>query len=329
MPGKKSSRNTDRKPMVLAAEQDRSERGPRAPARDRHLVREDMPWPWLAPLFVLLAMLYFYPLIEVVRLSFTDAMALDTPYHYSLSSYKNLFSSNDFLHMLRITAIFASGSIAGHIVLGLLIAELVRTGERRKLPGAAFVRSVVMMGWVLPGVVIGIVWQLLLDESSAGILTYFLSRIGVHDAVFLSASGQALLWATIANIWRGTAFTMVLLYAGMKTIPIELYEAATVDGANYLQQFFFVTLPSLHRILVITLILNTISTLNTFDMILPLTGGGPGRATEVVALFIYNAVFGEYSFGRGATAAAVLLAFGLVLTLFYFRFLMRNVEEST
>ncbi|MFI4982439.1 MAG: carbohydrate ABC transporter permease, partial [Nevskiales bacterium] len=177
-------------------------------------------------------------------------------------------------------------------------------------------------------VVIGIIWRMLLDESGAGIMAYAMSAFGARDPVFISAPLPALIWVTIANIWRGTAFSMVMQYAGMKTVPAELYEAATVDGAGGWQKFAHVTLPSLRGITLINLILVTIATLNTFDMVLPLTGGGPGRATEVVALYIYKLVFAEFSLGRGAAAAVLLMLVGLSLSLAYFRALLRGAEAA-
>jgi multiple sugar transport system permease protein len=117
---------------------------------------------------------------------------------------------------------------------------------------------------------------------------------------------------------------MILQYAGMKTVPPNLYEAAAVDGAGPLQKFRHVTLPSLRGILLINLVLITIATLNTFDMVLPLTGGGPGRATEVVALYVYHLVFSEFQLGRGAAVAVFLMAVGLVLSACYARIMRRE-----
>lgn len=283
---------------------------------------------WLTPLVAFLVLFYLYPIVDVIRLSFTNAGGIAEPYRYSLGSYQAVLGSLDFFEMLRVTAIFVLASVVGQLTLGILIAALLIAGESRSLPGSGFVRSVVLVGWVLPGVVIGIVWRLLLDESGSGIMSYGLSLLGVGDVTFLSAAGPALLWVTVANIWRGTAFSMLMQYSGMKTVPPELYEAATVDGANAWQQFWFVTLPSLRRVIMIDLILITIATLNTFDMIVPLTGGGPGRATEVVALYIYNVVFSQFALGRGAAAAVLLMVLGALLTLVYFRLLTRQRSDD-
>jgi multiple sugar transport system permease protein len=289
---------------------------------------ENRPLPWLAPLLLLLGLFYLCPLIDVVRLSLTDTTLVGGSYRYSLASFANVLKSLDFAEMARITAIFVAASVAGQFLLGLLIAALLIAGERRGLPGAALVRSVVLIGWILPGVVVGIVWKLMLDESPSGILAYLLSLLGVRDPVFLSAAGPALFWVIIANIWRGTAFSMILQYAGMKTIPPELYEAAIMDGAGSWQQFLYLTLPSLRRIFLINLVLITTATLNTFDMIVSLTGGGPGRATEVVALFIYNAVFVQFSIGRGAAVAVLLALFGAALMVGYFRLFFADDGET-
>ena len=285
---------------------------------------EDRPFLWLAPLLLLLATLYLYPLIDVIRLSLTDATDAAMPTHYTFASYRSALGSSEFLAMMRVTGIFVTASVAGQLVFGMLIAALVCEGERRRLPGGAVVRAIVLVGWVLPGVVIGIIWKLLLDEFGAGIMAYAASLLGSRNPTFLSAPLPALIWVTVANIWRGTALSMIIQYAGMKTVPPELYEAATVDGAGSLQKFRYITLPSLRSILLINLVLITIATLNTFDMVLPLTGGGPGRATEVIALYIYHLVFSEFQFGRGAAVAVVLMAIGLALSACYARMLQRE-----
>ena len=285
---------------------------------------EDRPLVWLVPLGVLLGVLYLYPMFEVVRLSFTDAGDAGAPVHYTWASYRAVFGSPEFAAMARVTSIFVAASIIGQLLFGMLIALLVCAGERRRLPGAAVVRAIVLVGWVLPGVVIGIIWKLLLDESGSGIFSYAASMIGIRDPAFLSAPAPALVWVTVANIWRGTAFSMILQYAGMKTVPLELYEAATVDGAGAVARFRHVTLPSLRGILLVNLVLITIATLNTFDMVLPLTGGGPGRATEVVALYVYHLVFSEFQLGRGAAVAVLLMAVGLALSVCYARIMQRE-----
>ena len=312
--------------MALAGEATGALASRRGRAAQKHDA-EGGPWVWLAPLILFIALFYLYPLIEVVRLSFTNAGAATQGYQYSTASYAAILTSPDVKTMLAVTAIFVGFSVAGQLLVGLAVAALLIEGERLRLPGATFVRSVVLVGWVLPGVVIGIIWKLLLDETGSGILAATATALGVRNVTFLSAAGPALFWVTVANIWRGTAFSMLMQYAGMKTIPRDLYEAARIDGAGYWQQFRFITLPGLRRVVMINLVLITLSTLNTFDMIMPLTGGGPGRATEVIALYIYSAVFIEFSLGRAAATAVLLMLIAIALMLVYFRFVV--FDEAT
>jgi multiple sugar transport system permease protein len=160
-----------------------------------------------------------------------------------------------------------------------------------------------------------------LNEASYGLANLVLSTVGIGGVAWLSSPQNALISIIVANVWRGTAFSMILQYAGLQSIPDELYEAAEVDGANALQSFWHITIPQLKPILMINIILITISTLNTFDMILPLTGGGPGQATEVLALRTYNVIFQQYSLSGGAVLAVIMLAISLALTLAYRRLL--------
>ncbi len=187
-------------------------------------------------------------------------------------------------------------------------------------------RTVVLSAWVMPGVVIGIVWSVVLNEASYGLANSILGIVGLGPVGFLSDPQNALVSIILANVWRGTAFSMILLYAGLQGIPDELYEAGKVDGTSKVQSFWYITLPQLSPIIMINMILITIYTLNTFDMILPLTGGGPGRATEVLALRAYNVIFQDFSLAGGSVLAVIMLAISLVITLMYRRMLQREGE---
>jgi multiple sugar transport system permease protein len=143
---------------------------------------------------------------------------------------------------------------------------------------------------------------------------------------FLSDPEIALASVTIANIWRGTAFSMILVYAGLQTIPGDVLEAAKIDGATAFQRVTLVTLPLLAPILFIDLVIVSIETFNTFDMVLALTGGGPGRSTEVIALSIYDQIFAQFDLGQGAATAMLLLVVSVIITIVYIRILQREEE---
>jgi len=287
----------------------------------QRLIGENRPTLWMAPLLAVVTLFYLYPAIEVLRFSFTNASLQDPSYEYTLNTFVNTLSDPVLYKVLRITAVFVLASVVLQLVLGLVIAVAVNRARRRSLPGMVFMRSVILSAWVMPGVVIGIVWAIVLNEASYGLANLLLATVGVGGVAWLSSPNIALMSIVVANVWRGTAFSMILQYAGLQSIPDELYEAAEVDGASALQSFWHITVPQLRPILMINVILITISTLNTFDMILPLTGGGPGQATEVIALRAYNVIFREYSLAGGAVLAVIMLLISMSLTLVYRRLL--------
>jgi multiple sugar transport system permease protein len=287
----------------------------------RELVNENRPAVWMAPLLAIVTLFYLYPAFEVLRFGFTNSSLLQQNYDYTLRTYARTLGDSVLYEVIWTTAIFVIASVVLQLALGLLIAVAANRASRRKLPGMVFMRSVILSAWVMPGVVIGIVWAIVLNEASYGLMNLLLSTVGIGSVAWLSNPNTALVSIIIANVWRGTAFSMILQYAGLQSIPDELYEAAEVDGAGALQSFWYITIPQLKPIILINIILITISTLNTFDMILPLTGGGPGRATEVLSLRTYNVIFGQFSLAGGAVLAVIMLAISLGLTLAYRRLL--------
>jgi multiple sugar transport system permease protein len=284
----------------------------------------ERPLLWLTPLALLLALTYVWPAIDVVRYSFTDATLLNPEFEYTAASYRNVAGNPDLPGILRVTFLFVVSSVVLQLVLGLLVAMVLHRGMLRGLPGVSFIRVVILCSWIVPGIASGIVWQLMFNEASYGFLNALLRMTGLRGVPWLSDPDIAIWSAVIANVWRGTAFSMILLYAGLLVIPRSLYEAAAVDGATALKQFWYITLPQLRPILLVNTILISIFTLNTFDLILPLTGGGPGRATEVLSLYSYNTIFRNFDLSNGAVLAVLLLAISLIFTFFYVRLLPKE-----
>lgn len=286
-------------------------------------------WPWLLPLGALLALVLVYPMLEIVRLSFTDSSLVSgEAYSYTVDGYRSLLRGDDFQHTLSITFIFVLASTVFQILFGFGAALLVNAAERRGVRGTVATRTVVLTAWAVPGVIIGVIWSLLYEESESGILNYGLSFVGFSGEIpFLSDPNLALVSVIVANVWRGTALSMILCYAGLKTISADVYEAARMDGASGLQTLSRITIPIMRPILMTTLVLVVVETFNTFDMVLSLTGGGPGDATEVLALSIYDQIFRQLNVGRGAAIALVLMLINLVMIVVYLRLVER--EERT
>jgi len=282
---------------------------------------------WFLPMAVVLGVFYAYPIFEVIRLSFTTSSIVRTqPYTYTIANYIHIFNSSDFYLSLRITLIYVGACVIGQLGIGHALALLLHHGERRRVIGTMVVRATVLAGWIIPGVIVGIIWNMLLSSSPYGLINYFLRTLGFRPVPFLYSPTFGLLSIIIANTWRGCAFSMILQYAGLKQIPQQLYEAAMVDGASPLQMYFSITLPQLRNVNFVNLVLITIGTFNTFELILPLTGGGPGISTEVLALRIYSKVFRSFDLGGGAGYAVILFVINLTLTLVYYRLISREEQ---
>lgn len=276
----------------------------------------DHPLPWLLPTLLALALFQLYPLLEALRLSLTDEELTSVETEFvGFENYVRLFTSSDFLDMLVVTAKFALSSIVLHVLFGLVLALAIDYGVRRGLRGHLTTRVSVLLAWIVPGIIIGLIWKVMLVESPLGAINYFLGTVGIGPVPFRSNPTLALVSTIVAGTWRGTAFAMIMIYGGLQRIPPQLYDAARIDGAGRWNRFRHVTLPQLKPVLFVTIVLVTIYALNTFDLIFALTGGGPAEATEVLALYMYRKAFeSPFALGEGAAVAVFMLGLNVLLT---------------
>jgi multiple sugar transport system permease protein len=278
----------------------------------------------MMPVIIVIGIFYLYPVFDVFRLSFTDVTLIGDRQNYTFASIVHTLTSPQLPGILLATAIFLGGSVVGQQIVGLCIALVVIRGEKRRLFGTTILRTTALCAWVVPGIAGGIVWQMLFSEAPFGGINSLLRLMHVHPVAWLSDPAMAPWSAVIANIWRGAAFSMVVMYAALKGIDPTLYEAAEVDGASAFQRLRYITLPQLRTAILVNMILITIQTLNTFDAILSLTGGGPGRASEVISLYTFNIVFRNYDLAGGSVLSVVMLAISLGLAAIYAGFLPRE-----
>jgi len=283
---------------------------------------------WLAPAVVLVSGFLLYPIFELLRVAFTDLGAPGGSYHYTLHGFRALATDPQFPGMIAVTLVFVMASVALQLGLGLLMAWLFDAAERRGVAGSLTARVAVVSAWVVPGVLIGVIWKILLIENRSGIVNYWLAQVGLGPAPLLSSGTLALVSVVVANTWRGTAFSMLMQYAGLRRIPRELHEAADLEGLNGWQRLRWVILPTLAPVVLLNLLLVTIYTLNTFDMILPLTGGGPARRTEVVSLYMYRSAFYDLDSGKSAAIAVVMLAINALLAWGAVRLMVRRTPTT-
>ncbi|CTQ51238.1 carbohydrate ABC transporter permease [Jannaschia donghaensis] len=280
-------------------------RGP-APADGR-------PFPWLLPAIAFTALFYLVPVIDVVRLAFSDATLVRGASGYSLDAFRAVLGDPALPQVLGTTFVFTAVNVIALQVAGLAIALLIVRGEARGLRGMAAFRTLVLAAWVVPGIANGLIWQMLFDEAPYGTLNSILGGVGLGPVAWLSDPQMALVSAVIANLWQGTAFSMIVFYAARRGIDPTLYEVAQLDGARAWRSFRSITLPLLRTAIAVNTVLVTVQTLNTFDSILALTGGGPGRATEVLALFTFNTVFYNFDLAGGSVLAVLLFTISAAL----------------
>ncbi len=273
---------------------------------------------WLVlPMLALLFSVTVFPFLWNVWVSLQDLRSTNilrgAPF-VGLRNYWQLLHDPLFYHSLKVSLYFVVGSIVGQFTLGLLIALIF---HRR--PGAArLLRPVFIVPWILSAIIIGYSWIWMYDYNF-GLINAGLRALGLPPVRWLNDVTMAIWALVIANIWRGTPFTMLFLEAALKNIPDELYEAAQVDGATGWQAFRHVTLPLLRPAVAINLILVTMWTFNLFDTILVMTQGGPANATLTTAMYMYNNAFKYGLFGYGAAITLVMLLINAALALLYLR----------
>ncbi len=294
----------------------------------KHKKFSDTPIPWLLPLFIILAFMFVYPTMQVIIYGFTNAKITSPNYSFTLRTYKSILSNPSTYYTLWITIIFVFFSVLFQTLLGLAIALAVDKGESLLFKrGSIFVRISSLLSWAIPGVIVGVVWGFIYSETGTGILINLFKSLNIENIKFLTDPKNALVSVIVANIWRGSAQSMILSYAGLKTVGKAQIEASNIDGANAWQRLSKIILPDIFPVISTNIILNTIMTFNTFDMVWSLTGGGPGRATEVLAMTSYKAIFNNYSISKGSAYATLLLLINSIMAVIYFNILRKREED--
>ena len=223
-------------------------------------------------------------------------------------NYVEVVRQPEFPLVLRNTAIFVFGSIAGQFLLGFAFALFFML----RFPFSATIRGLFLVSWVMPGLVVGAIWSWIL-AGDYGVLNAILSGFGLIDGTLFWKSDPALsIWAvTMANVWLGLAFNMLLLSVGLAGIPRDLYEAAELDGAGAFQRFGTITLPMMRSTIGAVLALGLIYTLQQFDLFPAITEGGPANSSNVAQYWAWQWSFQIFDFAKGATVSVMMLAFVL------------------
>ncbi|WP_042410097.1 carbohydrate ABC transporter permease [Streptacidiphilus carbonis] len=277
-------------------------------------------WGFLAPVVLYLAAFYAYPLYRNVDLSLRNYTVRsfvqgDAPFT-GLQNYSTVVHDPTFWPALLHTVIFTAVSLLFQYSIGLALAVFFT----RHFPLSGTLRALFLVPWLLPLIVSASTWSWMLNSDS-GVVNAALHAVGIGQVDWLTSPTWTLVSVTVANIWIGVPFNLVVLYSGLQSIPDTLYEAAALDGANAWQRFRHITFPLLRPVSAITLLLGLVYTLKVFDIIWIMTKGGPSDSSTTFATWSYKLGFGNLlpQFGPGAAVGNLLVLIALAFGLVYIR----------
>lgn len=286
------------------------------------------PYFFVAPAVLILMCLMGIPIALVIVYSFVERAVTNPDFTFvGFANYIEVLADSKFHDALLHTVLFTAGSVAAHLVLGLFFAMILNsrympTGLRTSL------RALFIVPWLFTIAATAVLWRLILHPN--GVLNSMLAAIGLNTQGMEWLSSHELALPTVigVNIWAGYPLFMISLLAGLQSISPELYEAASIDRAGKVKQFFYVTLPQLKTTIVSLALLDAIWTSQQFPLIWLLTGGGPVNATEVAPTYIYKLAFSQYEFAEASAAAVIVLLVSLILAVLYVRSNAKAVKEG-
>jgi multiple sugar transport system permease protein len=271
----------------------------------------------ISPAILLLIVLLFIPLFYTLQLSLKDTdLTQGAPTWIGLRGYVESWANGEMWNVTKNSIVWTVCVAGFQVIIGLFTAIMLN----HKFPLRWLVRASVLLPWVLPGVVAALTWRLIYD-SQFGFLNSLIAKLGFgyHYTDWLGTPGLAMFSVILAAVWKGFPFAMLMILAALQSVPQEHYEAAKIDGADRIKQFFYVTLPSISAVLRTVILLVSIWTFNYFEIIYVLTGGGPIRSTHIAPTYIYELSFRNFNFGEASRVATISFLFILLISLVLIR----------
>ena len=265
---------------------------------------------YILPSFILITCFSIIPIFMSGYFSFTDYNFMTSPDWVGLSNYAKVFKDEYVAQALINTAVYVVVTVPVQTILSLMFAAFLAMKVRNKK--GEFLRSVMFIPVIASAVTSGTVWKIVLDADN-GLLNGVLGIFGIDSINWLGDTKTALLSICIVAIWKNVGYFLVIYYAGIMGISKDLYEAARVDGATAVQQFFKITMPILKPITYLVVTLGIIWSFQVFDLSYQMTGGGPGHASVTMVMAIYNTAFKQYKMGYACALAMVLLVIVLLI----------------
>jgi len=276
----------------------------------------------ILPTLILLLIIIFYPFINLIT---TSLLSYDNILIHSFSGLKNynlVFSDQLFWQDLRRSLIYVFGSVMIFFISGFAVALSLHKINRFN----AILTGISLLPWAIPPVTAATMWRWSLN-SQYGIVNDILQRLCIISEPIRWITGGNITMITLifVDAWIRIPFTALILLAGLKTIPQDIYESASIDGAGPIQKFTYITLPNLKYPISIVLILQTMFAFRTYDILAILTGGGPGRETELLVKYVLDSAFKDYQFGIASAVSIVMIVICIFSSLIYWKSLKIEV----
>jgi multiple sugar transport system permease protein len=273
---------------------------------------------FLGPTLLILLVMLAFPTGYVLIVSLRDFQLTNptagNPF-VGLENYRTLLSDPAFFAALWKSVLFTVASVALTFVLGMAIALLL---NRRDLWGTGLTRTVILVPLILTPLVIGATYRFMLERDN-GIINEILALVGLERIPFLASSAWAMISVILVDAWQWTPFAVLVLLAGLESLPEEPFEAARMDGASRWGEFWYITLPLLAPVIAVVLLIRTMDAFREFDKIFIMTGGGPGTATQTLPIFLYRAGFQDFNMGFSAATGVVMLIIVTLVSSLYVR----------
>ncbi len=287
-------------------------------------------WLFLTPAILYILFAFALPIVYNVMLSFEQTSPatiadLTAPFA-GLANYRFVLNDPTSRTAIVHTFEFTAGSLFGQFIIGFALALLFTL----RFPGRTVGRSLVIVPWLLPLIVTGVIFKFLF-QLEGGAVNQLLMDVGLaqHPIDWLDDPHLALWTILIANIWLGVPFFTLLLYGGLQDVPVEVKEAALMDGAGPWQRLRLVIVPIILPVIEVTLLLGFVFTVKVFDLVIALTGGGPANATQLITTWSYNLSFQEFNFGQGAALNNVLLVLAMICAPLYLLLSRGSLRRSS
>ncbi|MBB3527355.1 carbohydrate ABC transporter permease [Rhizobium sp. BK456] len=258
----------------------------------------------LAPAFVLMNVVGFFPMVYSLYISLTDY----NPTHggasrfVGLKNYASALFDLQFWHAIGLTCVFVTLSVVSSLVLAVLMSLLFNL----RYPGFIVMRTIILVPMLITPIAVGIVWRVMMMPD-LGVLNYLLTAIGLQPQLWTSSASTALISIVLVDIWQWTPFMFLIVFAGISSLPRSPFEAAAIDGAGPIRVFFSITLPLLRPVIVIATLLRIVDAFRTYDTTFIMTRGGPDFATDLVSIYLQRVNFRFFDLGYGSALSWITL----------------------